>query len=129
VEIKLTRSTAYPVELFGPLREGFEQVFQSRALYRQTGVVLSGLVAESGVQYGLFDDTTKIGKMARVYSVVDEISAKYGKHTIQHAASLPTKLQAQHEGERGDVPVRRTGLFQGETRRQRLGLPLLHIKV
>jgi len=129
VEIKLTRPTAYPVELFGLLRQGFEQVFQSRALYRQTGVVLSGLVAESGVQFGLFDDTTKIEKMARVYSVVDEISAKYGKHTIQHAASLPTKLQAQHEGARGDVPVRRADLFKGETRRQRLGLPLLHIKV
>ena len=107
VEIKLTRPTAYPVELFGLLRQGFEQVFESRSLYRQTGVVLSGLVAESGIQFSLFDDTTKIEKMARVYSVVDEISAKYGKHTIQHAASLPTKLQAQHEGERGDVPVRR----------------------
>jgi DNA polymerase-4/DNA polymerase V len=129
VEIKLTRPTAYPVELFGLLRQGFAQIFQPRTLYRQTGVVLSGLVAESGVQFSLFDDTTKIEKMARVYSVVDEISAKYGKHTIQHAASLPTKLQAQHEGERGDVPVRRADLFKGETRRQRLGLPLLHMKV
>ena len=129
VEVKLTRPTAYPVELFGPLRQGFEQVFQSRSLYRQTGVVLSGLAAESGVQYSLFDDTTKIEKMARIYSVVDEISAKFGKHTIQHAASLPTSLQVQHEGERGDVAVRKTDLFKGETRRQRLGLPLLHMKV
>ncbi|MCK9420851.1 MAG: DNA polymerase IV [Nitrospirae bacterium] len=129
VEIKLSRPTAYPVELFGLLRQGFGQVFQSRTLYRQTGVVLSGLVAENGVQFGLFDDTTKIEKMARVYSVVDELSAKYGKHTIQHAASLLTKLQAQHEGERGDVPIRRADLFKGETRRQRLGLPLLHVKV
>jgi DNA polymerase-4/DNA polymerase V len=129
VEIKLSRPTAYPVELFGLLRQGFAQVFQSRTLYRQTGVVLSGLTAENGVQFSLFDDTTKIEKMAKVYSVVDEISAKYGKHTIQHAASLPTKLQAQHEGERGDVPVRRADLFKGETKRQRLGLPLLHINV
>jgi len=129
VEIKLTRPTAYPVEMFGLLRQGFGQVFQPRTLYRQTGVVLSGLAAESGIQFNLFDDTTKIDKMARVYNVVDEISAKYGKHTIQHAASLPTKLQAQHEGERGDVPVRRADMFKGETRRQRLGLPLLHIKV
>ncbi|MGC1455930.1 MAG: DNA polymerase IV [Nitrospirota bacterium] len=129
VELKLSRPTAYPVELFGLLRQGFGQVFESRALYRQTGVVLSGLVAESGIQFGLFDDTTKIEKMARVYSVVDEISAKYGKHTIQHAASLPTKLQAQHEGDRGDVSLRKTDLFKGENKRQRLGLPLLHMKV
>jgi DNA polymerase-4/DNA polymerase V len=129
VEIKLSRPTAYPVELFGLLRQGFAQVFQSQSLYRQTGVVLSGLTAESGIQFSLFDDTTKIEKLAKVYSVVDEISAKYGKHTIQHAASLPTKLQAQHEGERGDVAVRKMDLFKGETRRQRLGLPLLHVKV
>lgn len=129
VEIKLSRPTAYPVELFGPLRQGFAQVFQPRSLYRQTGIVLAGLVAESGIQFSLFDDTTRIEKMARVYSVVDEISAKYGKHTIQHAASLPTKLQAQHEGARGDIAARKTALFKGETKRQRLGLPLLHMKV
>ena len=63
------------------------------------------------------------------YESVDRISRKYGKHTVQHAASLPTKLQAQHEGERGDVPVRRAILFKGENKRQRLRLPMLHVKV
>jgi DNA polymerase-4/DNA polymerase V len=42
VEIKLTRPTAYPGELFSPLREGFQQLFLPRTLYRQTGVVLAG---------------------------------------------------------------------------------------
>jgi DNA polymerase-4/DNA polymerase V len=129
VEIKLNRPTAYPVEMFGLLREGYQHLYRPRTLYRQTGVVLAGLTAESGIQYTLFDDTTKIQKMAKVYDTVDEISQKYGKHTIQHAASLPTKLQAQHEGERGDVPQRRGELFKGENKRQRLGLPLLHIKI
>jgi hypothetical protein len=54
---------------------------------------------------------------------------QFGKHTIQHAASLPTKLQAQHEGARGDAPKRAAELFRGENKRQKLGLPLLHIKV
>ncbi len=129
VEIKLTRPTSYTAELFGVLRQGFENIFQPRSLYRQTGVVLCGLVAESGVQYTLFDDMTKIGKMAKIYESLDEISRKYGKHTIQHGASLPAKLQAQHEGERGDVPVRKNALFKGENKRQRLGMPLLHIKI
>jgi hypothetical protein len=128
-EIKLTRPTAYPVELFGVLRQGFEKVFESQALYRQTGVVLGGLVAEAGVQYTLFDDTTKIAKMARIYECVDELSQKYGKHALQHAASLPTKLQVQHEGARGDVAVRKVTLFKGENKRQKIGLPVLHIKV
>ncbi len=129
VEIKLTPPTAYPVELFGPLRESFEQLHEPRRLYRQTGVVLAGLVPEAEVQYTLFDDTTKIEKMAKIYECVDELSKKFGKHAVQHAASLPTKLQAQHEGERGDVPQRKEHLFKGENKRQRLGLPMLNIKV
>ncbi len=129
VEIKLTRPTAYPAELFASLRQSFEQQYLPHTLYRQTGVVLAGLVAEAGVQFTLFDDTTKIAKMAKIYECVDELSRKYGKHAIQHAASLPTKLQAQHEGERGDVPQRKGNLFKGENKRQRLGLPMLNIKV
>ncbi len=128
VEIKLSRPTAYPVELFGPLRRGFEQVYRPRTLYRQTGVVLAGLVSGTGIQYTLFDDTTKIEKMARIYECVDELSRKFGKHAIRHAASLPTDLQAQHEGARGDAPARKTTLFKGENKRQKLGVPVLHIK-
>lgn len=129
VEIKLTRPTAYPVELFDLLRRGFRQVYEERTPYRQTGIVLGGLVAESGMQYSLFEDTAKIEKMARIYECVDELSRKYGKHAVQHGASLPAKLQSQHEGERGDVPVRKGNLFKGENKRQRLGLPVLNIKV
>ncbi len=128
-ELKLSRPTAFPSELYTLLREGFRELYLPATPYRQTGVVLSGLVAESGVQYGLFEDTAKIAKMAKIYESIDELSRKYGKHSVMHGASLPTKLQAQHEGERGDVPVRRGDLFRGENKRQRLGLPMLHIKV
>lgn len=129
VEVKLTRPTAFPAELMAPLRRAFERLYGPGIPYRQTGVVLAGLVAEESVQYSLFDDMTKVGKLAKVYSSLDELAAKFGKHAVQHASSLPTKVQAQHEGARGDVPVRRGALFKGETKRQRLGLPLLHIKV
>lgn len=129
VEIKLSRPTAYPTDLFGPLREGFDHIHQRNCFYRQTGIVLGSLVSEAGIQYTLFDDPARIEKMARMYSAVDEVSEKFGKHTILHATSLPTKLQVQHEGERGDVPKRATDMFKGENRRQRLGLPMLNIKV
>ena len=129
VEIKLSKPTAYPVELFGVLREAFKTLFEPKALYRQTGVVLAGLLSQKDRQFDLFEDTTKIEKLTRIYQALDKISQKYGKHTIQHGSSLPTKLQAQHEGERGDIPVRKKELFKGETKRQRLGLPMLHIKI
>jgi DNA polymerase-4 len=129
VELKLTRATAYPGELFDLLRDGFVRLFDPKSLYRQTGVVLAGLVEEKSVQYSLFEDTARIEKMAKIYESIDLISQKFGKHTIQHAASLPTKLQAQHEGARGDIPMRRAILFKGENKRQRLKLPMLHVKV
>jgi DNA polymerase-4 len=129
VEIKLSRPTAYPADLFGPLGEGFDHLFQSGNRYRQTGIVLAGLIPETKIQYSLFDDTAKIERLSRVYHVVDTVAEKYGKYTLHHAASLPTKLQTQHEGERGDVPGRKNDLFRGENKRQRLGLPILRIKV
>jgi DNA polymerase-4/DNA polymerase V len=128
-EIKLDRPTAYPADLFGPLQEGFFRIYKPGSLYRQTGVVLAGLMPETAIQYTLFDDSTKIEKMSRIYSTVDSLSEKFGKYTVHHAASLPTKQQARHEGERGDVPDRMKDVFKGENKRQRLGLPVLHIKV
>ncbi len=129
VELKLTCPTAHPSALFNLLREGFDHIFRSNTLYRQTGVVLAGLLAEASVQYTLFDDTAQIEKMSKVYDAVDILSEKFGKYTVRHAVSLPTKIQSQHEGERGDVPQRKQELFKGENNRQRLGLPVLDVLV
>jgi DNA polymerase-4 len=129
MEIRLSRPSAFPANLFEPLKEGFRQIYRQGMLYRLTGVYLAGLTPENKVQYSLFDDTARIEKMSRIYSAIDTLSERFGKHTVYHAASLPTKIQAQHEGERGDVPRRKADLFKGENKRQRIGLPLLQIKV
>ena len=71
----------------------FPGLYRAKTLYRSTGVVLSGLESVQGFQYSLFDDVLKIEKFSRVYNVVDEISKKFGKHSLCHASSLPTKLQ------------------------------------
>ena len=128
-ELKLTCPTAHPSALFNFLRKGFDYIYHPTTLYRQTGVVLAGLVAQSTVQYTLFDDTARIEKMSKIYDTVDMLSEKFGKYTVRHAVSLPTKIQSQHEGERGDVPQRKQELFKGENNRQRLGLPVLDVKV
>ena len=129
VELRLNRPTAYPADLFGPMHEGFRRLYKKSVYYRQTGVVLAGLVNQETVQYTLFDDTTRIEKMGSIYQAVDLISEKFGKYTVHHASSLPAKLQARHEGDRGDAPARTKDLFKGENKRQRLGLPVIHIKV
>ena len=129
IQMQLNHPSAYPVELMDILREGFGQIFNPLSLYRSTGVVLAGLIEGSLVQYGLFDDVQRIEKASKVYTAVDELSARYGKHTVLQASSLPVKDQAQHEGQRGDVPVRKTDMFYGENNRQRLGVPMIHIKI
>jgi DNA polymerase IV len=129
IEMKLSRPTSYPADLFGPLKEAFKRVYQPGVIYRQTGVVLGGLTSEEVCQYSLFDDPARTEKMSRIYDAVDRLSEKFGKYTVHHATSLPTKLQARHEGERGDSPGRLNDLFRGENKRQRLGLPLMNIKV
>jgi DNA polymerase-4/DNA polymerase V len=129
LEFKLSRPTAYPSDLFTALKEGFRELFQPEALYRQTGVVLAGLVQRSVIQYTLFEDAARIERMARIYDAVDLLSERFGKYAVHHGSSLLTKLQARHEGERGDAPQRASELFKGENSRQRLGLPMLHIKV
>jgi DNA polymerase-4/DNA polymerase V len=129
IELKLNRHTAYPAELFEPLREGFDHIYKSGIPYRLTGVVLAGLMPENRVQFTLFDDPARIEKMEKIYHSIDELSARFGKHTVQHASSLPTKLQVQHEGDRGDIAARKVNLFKGENKRQRLGLPMMHVEV
>ncbi|MBE9504308.1 MAG: DNA polymerase IV [Proteobacteria bacterium] len=128
-EIKLSRATAYPAELFDALKKGFSKIYSQGRLYRSTGVVMSGLVPENKVQYSLFDDLLKVEKISRIYNVVDMLSKKFGKHAVCHGSSLPVRLQLQYEGERGDIPERKKDLFKGENRRQRLGVPLLGIKI
>jgi DNA polymerase IV len=128
-ELRLTRPSAYPAELLAPLREGFGRLYRPARPYRQTGVVLAHLTPEETVQRSLFDDAAAVERAARIYRAVDALSARFGKHAVQHASSLPTKTQAQHEGARGDVPVRRTDLLRGESGRQRLGIPRVYVKV
>lgn len=128
-EIKIDRPSAYPSELLGPARLGFESLYRPQTLYRLTGVVLAGLVRRDEIQHSLFDEPAKIERMDRIYECMDRLSDRFGKHVIQHGSSLPANRQAQHEGDRGDIPQRKAELFKGESKRQRLGMPVLNVKV
>jgi DNA polymerase-4 len=128
-EIKLDRPTSYPAELFKALHEGFSRLYRPGTPYRQTTVVLAGLVAESACQYTLFDDPVRMEKMSRLYHAVDSLSARFGKHAVQHCASLPTRQHTQHAGDRGDLSHRRKDLIRGETARRCLGIPIGKIQI
>ena len=124
-ELTLTRATAFPNEIVRLVDAHFDQLFKPHLRYRLTGVVLSHLTEGLPVQLDLFDDLLKVEKTAKVYDCVDALAQRYGKHTLFLASSLPAVQRAQHTGERSDLPTRKKELFQGETARKRLGIPML----
>ena len=67
---------------------------------------------DAEVQRSLFDDNSKMEKMAKIYTTIDVLSEKFGKYTVHHAASLATKIQAQHEGEKRRYTAKGDRAFQ-----------------
>jgi hypothetical protein len=65
--------------------------------------------------------------MARASEAIDEINQRFGKHAVSLGTSL--NLNANRVTGRNDQPWRKSALLKGESKRQRLNLPLLSIKV
>jgi hypothetical protein len=91
-------------------------------------VILSDLSPASPTQASLFEEPNRIQKVKQLYGAIDELRDKFGKYVVHHAASLPAQ-KTQHLTSRGDIPMRKSLLLKGETKRQRLPLPLIQITV
>jgi len=125
-EAALTRPCACPLEFSDVIRELFDACYRPKDLYRATGVVLLDLVADSTIQYTLFDNPVQTEKIKDLYDIADELGKKFGKHTLHLGSShLIEKLG---KGRRGTPTVREQTRLRGETKRRHLGLPLLHVK-
>ena len=126
-EIKLSRPTSQPLELSDLLHDAFQSLFRENELYRATGIILLDLAPDAHTQYLLFEDPVVVEKIRHLYAAVDEISSRYGKHTLHLGGSHA--LETSGQGKRGVPTVREEMRLFGETKRRHLGLSLLHIKV
>jgi len=127
LEAGLNRATASLHDVVPVIREMFEHLFKQGIEYRAAIVALGKLESDLTRQYELFEDPLKIEKQEQISRVIDGINARYGKHTLSLGTSL---FLDQHRcTERDDTPSRKTRLLPGETRRQRLNLPLLSLPV
>ena len=127
-EIKLIRPSSQPLEISDLLRDAFQGLFRKNELYRATGIVLLDLVPDGqSLQYSLFEDPVEVEKIRDLYEAVDEVSRKYGKHSLHLGGSHAIETKGQ--GKRGAPTVREQTLLFGETKRQHLGLPMLHVDV
>ena len=123
-EMKLSTASCVPQAILPLARDAFRTLYRPGVVYRATGTVLSKLQAAGSAQLDLFGDVVKLEKMSKVYAAVDAMSEKYGKHTIFLASSLPAMTKPQ--GSDRNKPVERmTTLFKGETKRRRVGIPML----
>jgi len=123
-EIQFAKSTSRPDEVITACREVFSKLLRPNQQYRATGIVLTGLTS-AVLQPDLFTSMAQVQKMVRLYEGVDEISAKYGKHTVFLGSSFKAQQFGAHQGERGDAPERAKNFLFGETGRQHIDIPML----
>jgi hypothetical protein len=76
-------------------------------------------------QLDLFGEALRAERIRQVYEAVDQLDAKYGKHTVFLGSSFAAMQGRQHTGERGELPRRQQILLKGEGKRRRLGIPML----
>jgi hypothetical protein len=123
----LNRASSYPMEIADVIRDAFLNLFQKGVLYRTTGVVLMEMSCDLPVQYSLFDDAIKAEKVRTLYAAMDEVSRRFGKHTLHLGGSHA--IEVLGKGKRGNATTREKTKLFGETKRRHLGLPILHHKI
>ena len=124
LDMTFTRPTAFSHEVIRALTPLFDELFSPSLLYRSTGVWLFRLTEETSVQLNLFDPPLAIDKYRRVYTAIDTLRRRYGKHTVFLGTSMAAHRFAQHLGARGASPARKELRLKGETARKRLGIPM-----
>ena len=129
LEAKLSRPTHYPEDIIELARKLFDTMFTPGTRYRLTGVVLGELLSGVSVQTSLFEPPVRLDRMKKLYSAIDHLAEKYGKHSVYLAAGHKAYTTKTHQGGRGGESERQQQRLKGETKRQHLNLPMLSYKL
>jgi DNA polymerase-4/DNA polymerase V len=124
-ELVLSCPTNVPSAIVPLINQHLDHVCRPKQYYRATGVVLSDLRGEGDAQLDLFGEVVRAERVRAVYTAIDKLDAKYGKHTVFLGSSFAAMQHGQHRGERAELPRRRRLLLPGEDDRKRLGIPHL----
>jgi DNA polymerase-4 len=87
-ELTLERPTNMPSDILPVIERHVAGLMRPGEEYRTTGITLSELVEHAERQPDLFTDAKKLAGKARVYEKVDQLAARYGKHTVYLASSM-----------------------------------------
>ncbi|MCK5332768.1 DNA polymerase IV [Candidatus Parcubacteria bacterium] len=125
VEVKMSDATNTPNSILNIIDSHFEKIFDSSKLFRATGIILSDLSISQARQLDLFGKMEQEENFSKIFKKIDEISKKYGKHSVFLGTSFLAMNKKQHQSERGVQSERKLNLFNGETTRKKLYLPML----
>lgn len=125
VEGTLVRASAFPSDVLPIAERLFKELYQRGEWYRATGIVLMNLHRSDVTQLNLFERPVALERLERLYATVDELSARYGKHTVFVGSSFFAQTRDQHARVRGDAPEARKQRAQQLHRRKFLNAPLL----
>lgn len=94
-EAKLTRPSAFPLELLPVIEALFDQAYTPGVRYRATQIALIDLADSAATQRSLFEPPLRAAKIKRLYSSLDKLRGKYGAPVVHHTSSLPVYQQKQ----------------------------------
>ncbi len=127
LEARLNRSTSATQEAIPLVRELFCRIFTAGAEYRSAMVHLSRLSPEDSEQMDLFEDRLQIEKLDNATRAIDDVNGRFGKHSIALGTALFLKNGIRNA--RSELPARKENLLPGESKRRRLGIPRIALKV
>jgi len=127
-EIKLAEPSAFPLQMSETVSERFTQIFRPGLTYRATGVILFGLKENADHQMNLFGNAANEEKMKRIYSAIDSLSNKLGKHTVR-MASTTAAHSSDGRADRNKKPLRKIDRLPGESNRKHLTVPVLNFRL
>ena len=124
-ESKLSRPTSFPNEAIPLVKNMFEQIFCSDTLYRSTGIILTSLKESKDTQLTLFENPLKFEDNIKLYQSIDELSSRFGKHSVFLGSSFWANNQKSHLNDRGDIPDAQKQRTNQINQRKFLNLPYL----
>ena len=127
LEAKLSRSTSSAIHVLPLARELFESIFNPKLEYRSTMIFLEKIEADKEEQYSLFTTPLKIEASRRLSKAIDHASELYGKHKVRSGATL--YLDRSIINDREIEPTRRFISVSGETKRKRIEIPRMDVKI
>jgi len=104
--VRLGKPTTVAHELVAVARQCFKHMYRSVTLFRSTGVTLHGMTPYNLTQTDLFNGHDATVAMNELYTAVDRIDGRYGKHTLFLASSLKAfAVKEEKKSEKRVLPL------------------------